>query len=189
VAAAPRAAAKWRGRCGNRLGHPRDLHRVLTLEREAERRPEFGEVFVDLGSRCAGDRPADAVDGGKQQVDVVAANLEPSVAQGAEQIFRGVGGLEHLGQTHHAGRPLDGVRVAEQTGDQLTWSAVGFQLQEPCTERREAFVHLGAERREKFGVLRPCAHVRLLDMRGQILTETIARSAQSSAGPLCLRLY
>ena len=91
------------GRYRNRLGHARNGDRIVAFECTPQGRHQQIEILGDFGLRRVGDRPADAINGGQQQVDVVATHLEPAVTQRAEQVFGRVRGLQHLGQAHHAG--------------------------------------------------------------------------------------
>ena len=93
------------------------------------RRATAARSSGSTGCVGAGHRAADAVGGGEQQVDEVACGRQPAVAQRAEQVLGRGGRVRATAvEAQHAGRALDGVRVAEQTGDELARRAVRLEL-------------------------------------------------------------
>ena len=76
-------------------------------------------------------RNADSVTAREQQVDDVAAYAEPPVAKSAEHVFACVRDLQHAVEAEHPRAALDGVRVAEQTRDELPRRGMLLELQQP----------------------------------------------------------
>ena len=140
---------------------------VLAGQGSLEYVVERGEVAVGDRVRSPGNRATDAVAGSEQQVDERAGDGEPAVAQGAQEVLAGVGQLQHAVQAEHARRTLDGVRVAEQSGDRLPRLTVALELEQPSLQRRETLLDLGPERRDQLRVVdSPACHLFSVDTVG-----------------------
>ena len=129
---------------------------VLAVDGRRERRHDRREVVV--AELAAGQRPVDGVAGREQHVDEVAADGEAPVAQRAEQVLHRVADLQHAGQAEHPGGALDGVRVAEQAGDDLPRCGVALQLEQAGLQRGQPLLDLRAEGGEQLGVVPPGGH-------------------------------
>ena len=112
-----------------------DRRRLTGVEGRGESGENRGEVGVGRVPRTrswpgtCGQRLSDRIAGREQDVDELGTYGEAAVAQRPQQVLHGMGDLQDPGQAEHPGRTLDGVRVAEQAGDDLAWRAVTLERQ------------------------------------------------------------